>query len=280
MLAIVLGLASSLSWGVSDFIGGVQSRRLPVISVLVVSQPVGLVLAVGVALVAGGNPLPGGEAALAAAAGAIGALALGAFYLAMAGGAVSIVAPIASMGVIVPVVVGLLRGEQPAAIQVGGLIVALLGIVLAAREAEHPHALPVPARSLLLAAMAGLGFGTFFVCIDSAAAHNAAWATVAARGGGVALILIAALGRRGSLVFSRSALPALLAIGVLDILANDLFAFATRSGLLSLVAVAASLYPVATVLLARVVLGERLAPVQQAGVALALGGVAMIAAGV
>jgi drug/metabolite transporter (DMT)-like permease len=248
--------------------------------VLLVSQPIGLVLAIGTAVIAGGAPLPGGDAVLAAAGGATGALGLGAFYLAMSQGAVSIVAPIASMGVAVPVAGGLLKGDDPGPLQVAGLVLALVGIALAAREAEHPGAVSVPARSVVLAAFAGLGFGTFFLTIDSAAAHNAAWATVAARGGGVLLIVVAAAASRHAVVFTRASLPALAAIGALDILANDLFAFATRHGLLSLVSVSASLYPVATVLLARFVLGERLARIQQIGVAIAMAGVALIAAGV
>ncbi len=279
MLGIALGLASAISWGVSDFIGGYESRRMTVISVLAVSQPVGLVLAVCVALVAGGDGLPADQVAVGAAAGAAGAVALGAFYLAMSAGAVSIVAPVASMGAVVPVVVGLARGESPSTLQIAGLVVAMAGIALAAREAEHPHAVSVPRRSLVLAALAGLGFGTFFVGIDSAAGHDAAWATVAARAGGVALIAVAAVALRGRIGIPAPELPALLSIGALDILANNLFAFATREGLLSLVAVAGSLYPVSTVVLARVVLGERLAPVQKAGVALALAGVVLIAGG-
>jgi drug/metabolite transporter (DMT)-like permease len=183
------------------------------------------------------------------------------------------------MGAVVPVIVGLARGESPSAVQIAGLAIALAGIAMAAREAEHPDTASIPARSLVLAVLAGLGFGTFFVGIDSAAAHDAAWATAGARLGGVVLILGAAVALRHRITVSAPALPALACVGALDIVANNLFAFATREGLLSLVAVAGSLYPVSTVVLARVVLGERLAGVQKAGVALALGGVALLAGG-
>ena len=117
MLGIVLGLASSIAWGTSDFLGGLQARRIAALSVLLVSQPVGLALALVVALIFGGSALSGSDAALAIAAGAIIVVALGAFYRAMALGSVSVVATIGALGVLVPVIAGLVQGEHPAAIQ-------------------------------------------------------------------------------------------------------------------------------------------------------------------
>jgi drug/metabolite transporter (DMT)-like permease len=252
---------------------------MPVLTVMVVSQPLGLLLVLTVALAVGGNLPPEGAMAAAIGGGVAGAFALGCFFAAMAAGPMSIVAPISSLGATVPIAVGLARGEQPATLQIAGLVVALAGIALAVREVEHPHAVEVPARSVMLAALAGLGFGTFFTGIDAAASHDPFWAATAARSGGSAAVVLAALAMPGSVKLRRAALPALLAIAVLDTLANLLFAAASREGLLSLVAVAGSLYPVATIVLARFVLGERLARVQRAGVGLALAGVAMIAAG-
>jgi drug/metabolite transporter (DMT)-like permease len=252
---------------------------MPVLTVLLVSQPLGLLLVLAVALAAGASVPPGGPMAGAIAGGVAGAFALACFFAAMARGPMSIVAPISSLGAVVPIAVGLARGEQPAALQVAGLVVALAGIALAVREAEHPHAVEVPARSVALAALAGLGFGTFFTGIDAAASHDAIWAAAGGRTGGSAAVVLAAFAVPASVRFQRAALPALLTIAVLDTLANVLFATASREGLLSLVAVAGSLYPVATIVLARLVLGERLVRLQQAGVVIALGGVAMIAAG-
>lgn len=252
---------------------------MPVLTVMLVSQPLGLLLVLALALAAGGGMPPGGAMAAAIAGGVAAAFALGCFYAAMAAGPMSIVAPISSLGAVLPITVGFARGEQPEAIQIAGLAVALAGIALAVREAEHPHAAEVPTRSVVLAVLAGLGFGIFFVGIDSAASHDALWAAAGARSGGSAAVVLAAVAVSAPLAVHRAALPALLAIAVLDTLANVLFAAASSEGLLSLVAVAGSLYPVATILLARFVLGERLARVQRAGVALALGGVAMIAAG-
>jgi drug/metabolite transporter (DMT)-like permease len=283
VLGIALGLASSISWGLSDFLGGSQSRRLPALSVLIVSQPVGFVLAMAIALSSGPDPLGAGDTAAAVGGGAAGVMALGCFYVAMARGAISVVAPVASLGVIVPIVVGLGRGEDPTGLQMAGLALALVGISLAVRETDHADSPSVPTVSIVLAGLAGLGFGAFFVGMDSAADTDALWATAYARVGGISVVAGAALAAsvvaRGNLRFSRAALPVLLAIGLLDILANTLFAFASREGLLALVAVAGSLYPVVTVLLARFVLGERLAPLQQGGVVLALAGTALLAAG-
>jgi drug/metabolite transporter (DMT)-like permease len=245
---------------------------------LLISQPVGLILALAIALIAGGTIAAGGFAA-AAAGGAAGALALGLFYLAMAIGPMSIVAPMASMGAVVPVIVGIARGADPAALQAAGILVALAGIALAVRETRHPHGVTVSSRAVALAALSGIGFGCFFVGIDSAASQDPAWAIVAARAGGVALVLAAVAARPASVTVSSNALPALFVIGAFDIAANSLFALASTEGLLPLVSVAGSLYPITTIVLARVVLGERLAGLQRLGVAFALVGVALIAAG-
>jgi drug/metabolite transporter (DMT)-like permease len=252
---------------------------MPVLTVVLVSQPVGLLLVLVVALAVGGSVPPGGPMAAAIGGGAAGCFGIACFYAAMASGPISIVAPIASMGAVVPIAVGLARGEQPGALQVAGLVVALAGIGMAVREAEHPHAIEVPARSVLLAGLAGLGFGTFFTGLDAAASDDALWAAVGGRIGGTGAVLLAALALRPALGLRGTAVPVLLTIAVLDTLANVLFAVASREGLLSLVSVAGSLYPVATVLLARFVLGERLVLIQRAGVVLAIAGVAMIAAG-
>ena len=255
-----------------------QSRRIPVVSVVLVTYPAGLA-GVGILALLFGGDLPAGQAGIAAVAGAAGAVAIGLFYGAMAAGPVSVVAPVAAMGVAVPVAVGLLRGEAPSALQAAGLAVGLVGIAAAVRESPAEGTVAVPARSVLLAALAGLGFGAFFVGIDSAASRDALWATAATRVGGCAVIAVVALALPRQVVLSRPLLPVLILIGLLDAAANGLFAFATTHGLLSLVSVAGSLYPVVTILLARLVLGERLSRLQQGGVGLAIAGVALIAAG-
>jgi len=279
MLGVLLGLLSSVAWGVSDFLGGLQARRISALSVLLVSQPFGLLLAFGVALAAGDKGLPAREAAIAAGAGAIVVVALGAFYRAMALGSVSVVATIGALGILVPFIGGLAQGESPAAIAVAGASVAIAGVLLASREPD-PEWRAAGRAAVGLAAFAALGFGTFFLMLDAAAEHDPAWTIAAARTGGVFILLVAALIVRPSMQIPRDMWPALLAVGTCDVLANTLFAVATTHGLLALVGVVASLYSAVTVLLARFVLGERLARAQQAGVVLALAGVALIAAGV
>jgi drug/metabolite transporter (DMT)-like permease len=278
MLGIALGLGSSVAWGISDFLGGLQTRRASALSVLLVTQPLGLVLAVAVAVAFGGDQLSGVEVATAAAAGALAVLALGAFYRAMALGSVSVVATIGALGVVVPVTAGIVRGEAPGPLQAAGAIVAVAGALLVAREPD-PEWRSANTRAIGLAALAALGFGTFFWFLDLASPPNPAWTIVAARAGGVVLLVAAAARVRPRLPLERSRLPALAVIGVCDVLANSLFAVATNHGLLSLVAVAGSMYAVVTVLLARFVLREHLASSQQAGFALAIAGVAMLAAG-
>ena len=278
MLGIVLALGSSVAWGTSDFLGGLRSRRISALTVLLVSQPVGLVLALAVALGAGGDSLSVRDAAIAAAAGATVVMALGAFYRAMALGSVTVVATIGALGVLVPVAAGLLQGDRPGALQAIGALAGIAGVVLVAREPD-PEWRAASKVAIGLAALAALGFGTFFLGLDLSSGPRPAWTIVAARTGGVATLLVAAAYARPSMRVERALLPSLLAIGLFDVLANSLFAVATNHGLLSLVAVAGSLYSAVTVLLARFVLGERLAPQQSAGVVVALAGVALIAAG-
>jgi drug/metabolite transporter (DMT)-like permease len=278
MLGIVLGLGSSVAWGISDFLGGLQSRRMSALTVLLVSQPVGLVLALFVALTFGGDPLSARDAAIGAGAGAAAALGLAAFYRAMALGTVSVVATIGALGVLVPVVAGLAQGEEPAAIQAFGAALGIAGVVLVAREPD-PEWRAAGRTAVGLAAVAALGFGTFFLGLDASSGSEPAWTIFAARCGGVATLLVGAAYARPSMRIERRVVPALLAIGCFDVLANSLFAVATNHGLLALVSVAGSLYSAVTVLLARFVLGERLARSQRAGVVVALAGVALIAAG-
>jgi drug/metabolite transporter (DMT)-like permease len=278
VVALVYSLASAFSWGISDFLGGLTSRRLPVLGVLAVSQPAGLILIAVLIPLIGADPIPADKLLIAFLAGAASLGGLGAFYAAMAMGTVSVVAPIASLGVVVPVVVGLVRGDAPTAIQLAGLVPAMAGVVILSFE-ENPEHAAVARRSIVLAIIAGLGFGVFFTGVDFAAADRPGWAIFAVRVGGVTTVAAALLVARPNLDGVSAAIPVLLTIGFFDVLANALFAVASTKGLLPVVAVGGSMYPAFTVALAHGVLGERLARIQWAGVLLALAGVAMIAAG-
>jgi drug/metabolite transporter (DMT)-like permease len=277
--AILLSLAAACSWGVADFAGGLASRRLPALLVLLGQQALGVVL-VGAVVLATGAALPDGETvALSLGAGLAGVVALGSFYRALAVGTMSIVAPVSAAGATLPVVWGLLSGERPSALQVVGLAVTVAGIVLASREAGGA-ADPAAARtSVLLALLAAAGFGTFFVLSDPAAEVSVPWLLLLARSIAVPVLLVAVALSRGFVRPDARGAGAIALVGVLDLGATALFAIAQTQGLLSIVPVIASLYPVTTVLLARGVLGERLQRVQAVGVVLAFAGVAFVAAG-
>ena len=282
MLAALLALASSVSWGLADFLGGLQSRRHALLAVLVLSQAVALVVLV--VAVAAGVPTEHDAAATAWAAGSgvLGILALSAFYRALSIGTMSIVAPLSATGAAVPVLVGLASGERPKAIQIAGMVLALVGVMLAAREVRDADAQArrTNRTAVLLALVAALGFGSFFAGIDRAEERaDVAWVLLAARAPEVLLLLPVCLVRRPPLPTDPRALAAIAAVGALDLLANLLFVLATGRGLLSVVGVLGALYPAVTVLLARALLHERLTRAQDAGVLVTLVGVVALAAG-
>jgi drug/metabolite transporter (DMT)-like permease len=292
MLALAFALSSSLCWGVGDFIGGLQARRVSLLRVILVSQAAGLVVLVVVVAVRGMGPPDVVKMLPAVAGGVAGIAALSALYRALAIGTMSVVAPISATGVAVPVAVGVASGERPAALQLVGILAASVGVVLASRESGPGLAPKAGSRaSVALALLAALGFGSFFVGLRISARVDLVWALVSSRTAAVAALVAAGIVL--SLVRERppasvgtvavtagsAVLPALLLIGFLDLSANVLYALATRHGLLSVVAVAASLYPLTTVLLARVVLRERVRRIQEVGIAAALAGVLLIAVG-
>ena len=282
MVAAVLAIASSISWGLSDFLGGVQSRRNALLAVLVLSQGLALVLLVSAVLAGAPTEHDTTATLLAAGSGTFGMLALAAFYHALTIGTMSIVAPISATGTAIPVLVGLLSGEEPSAVQIAGIALAGLGVVLAARAAPSADAAGDRdnRKAILLALFAAVGFGTFFAAMDRAEeSADVAWVLLSARTADVSVLLVACAVLRPPLPRDAGSLLAIAAIGVLDLLANLLFVLATSRGLLSVVGVLGSLYPVITVLLARIVLHERLSRAQARGVLITLMGVVALAAG-
>lgn len=276
-MAIALALGASLAWGCGDFLGGLKSRSLHVLTVLALSQLAGLA-AVLVWLAVSGDAFPGPETlALAAAGGVAGCLGLVALYRGMALGAMGIVAPVSGIAAVVPFTFGLVSGERPGALQFGGILLALGGVALASREpAERGGG---PAAGIGLALLAAVGFGLYFVLIDRAADASVPYAVATARATSLALAVAAALIVGASLRPPRTQLPALVAVGLCDVGANVLFALATTRGFLSIISVLSSLYPIVTVALAALVLHERIAPSQRLGVAGALAGAALISVG-
>jgi drug/metabolite transporter (DMT)-like permease len=288
-VAALLALSSSLLWGTGDFLGGSNARRWGVLRVLAWSQLATLLLmwsAVAVGVAAFGLELPARTLVIGAAGGAAGVIALAAFYRALAIGPMAIVPPIAAMGVVLPVAVGLATGRPPTAGAILGIVVAVVGVVLASAGTTPADSRGVRARiapsTLALCLVAATGFALIFVALDAAAGDDPATAFVATAGvrlGSCATILVAILATRTRVwheVRPRHALG-FGAIGVFDTSANLLFATAAALGRLEVVAVLGSLYPAVTSALAHVVLGERLGRVQLLGVVLALAGVVLLA---
>ncbi len=279
MLAIALGLTASICWGISDFLGGMLSRVASVFTVVAVSQAIGFLGALVILAIAGSSPPATGDLLPAFVAGLAGVLAISAFFYALAQGTMSIVAPISATGVAVPVITDLVDGKSPSWIQLVGMALAFLGVLFASRHREeNESAAPAPKRAVGFALIAALGFGIFYVAMDRAADVGLYWGLVVSRGVAVSLLVLAGLALRMRPQVG-SHLPALLAIGALDLCAHSFFALATTEGLVSVVSVLAALYPVTTVILAVIFLKERIGRAQAVGVTVAMVGVIAIAGG-
>ena len=280
--AITLALFGAALWGTGDFLGGLATRRVSVLTVLFWSQLVGLV-GLSVWVVASRAERPDTGLWFALAGGVAGVVGLGCLYRGMAVGAMGIVAPISATSPIVPLVVDLARGSSPEPVQWVGISLALAGIVLVSRESGDGRpsrsGRPPVAAGVGLALVAALGFGLFIVGLGEAAKESASWATATARFGAVVVLIVVLLSRREIPRASRNLLPLILAVGVFDAGANALIALAAAEGSIGIVAVLSSLYPIATILLARAILQERLGTTRTVGGLIALGGAALIAAG-
>jgi drug/metabolite transporter (DMT)-like permease len=275
MRSIALALGASLTWGFADFFGPLKGRTLGALRVLVYVQLGGLVVIALIVAIRGKGPAD--LAALFAIPAAIsGTLGLYAYYRGMAVGAMSIVAPIAGISAAVPVIFGIATGDRPSLWQWLGIAGALGGVFLASRE---PGPGSRVAAGVGLALLAAIGFGGYFPPMHEAGHADFWWASLFFRMTSTSVILAAVAIRRPSLTVQPIQVPVLALIGIGDMLGNLLFAAASTSGLVSITSVLASLYPIVTVVLARLVLKERVARSQEAGIALTLAGVALISAG-
>ena len=278
-MSVLLALAASLSWGMADFGAGVSARRLPVFVVAAISQTAGLVAAGAVVLATSGSTPSRTQFAWAAFAGLVGVGGIASFYRALAVGTMGIVGPITATASIVPVAYGLARGERPSVLQGIGVGLAVAGVITASLERVPER----PARrfgvGVGLALFAALSFGGSLIGLSRAAPGGIGWAVFTMRAVVVPLMLVAAFTLKPRLPQSSRGWLLLIAVGVADTGATLLYGAATTRGLLSVVAVLSSLYPIAIVVLARVLLAERIARPQLAGVAVALTGVALISAG-
>lgn len=269
----LLALVSSLCWGLADFTGGLATKRVGSLRVISVTYPVGFVLLTVLAITIVPGTISPAAIGWSIFVGIFGLAAMFPLYGALALGPMGIVSPLTALGgALVPVVVGIVRGETVTALTVGGMILAIAAVILVSRE-PGPHRRVTP-RALLLSAAAGLLIGTYLTGIGVAPDNSGIWVATLGRGVGSLLLCVVAvvlLARKGT--SSWRPFPWKLAVitGMVDALANGLFQLAAQQGELVVVAVIGCLYPAATLLLAHWVLKERMTRIQGAGVVLALG---------
>jgi drug/metabolite transporter (DMT)-like permease len=289
-MVVLLGLAAAVLYGSGDFLGGMATRRAHVLTVLTLVETAAVIVAVAVAVVSGGPAsLPG--LAWGFSAGVIGGLGLIVFYVGLAAGPMSVVAPVSGLvATVLPVAVALAEGERPGVGVYAGALLCLVAIVLASSASEtdgpgDPGLARPPrrlGRAIAFGTAAGVSFGLFFLLIRNAGQSGEVWPVAAGRIGELAIVLAAAAVLRPGLMRGigggiRGGIPlAAASAGVIDVLANLCYVAATRIGAFGLAVVLASLYPGVTVLLARVVLGERLRWIQRVGLGLAAIGILLV----
>ncbi|MEU4218091.1 EamA family transporter [Actinoplanes sp. NPDC026623] len=281
-MAVLLALLASLSWGMSDFVAAVKARQYPLLLVLAVSQPAGM-LVLAVPLIVRGEPLVADGRLLAAVAAGFGSvLALGFLYYAMANGRIVVVAPVAATGAVLPVAFGIIRGDSVSAVGLAGMVLALGGAAAAAVESGPADGQPANWLGTAAAFASAVSLGFFFTMLDIAGQCDPFWATFVTRLTACAAVLLLVLARRAR--SATSGRPsryrnwsALAVIGICDAAAEISFATASTAGQLETASVLSSLYPVVTVVLAVVLLHERMRPLQIVGSVGALAGVILVA---
>lgn len=278
-MAIFLAGLSALMFGAGDFCGGMATRRSALPAVLVLSQLVGLAVALAASAVMGLRLADPRDLLWGAVAGVCGTAGIAALYVALATTIVAVASPLAAVtGAVLPVLLGVAAGERPGLLAWVGIVMAVGAIVLLTWAPSKSGSTPLVRRAALLGVGAGIGFGLFFYAISRTSHASGLWPLVAARVVTISLVLLFALFTSRSLRPSSSAVPLILLSGSLDMGANIAFLLATRTGLLSISAAVAALYPGPTVVLAWIVFRERMTASRAAGLVLALAGVAFISA--
>jgi drug/metabolite transporter (DMT)-like permease len=287
VLALTLAFGASAAWGSADFFAGVACRRAPLLTVLLVSQTAGLVLFFPVIVAVADSPPAASYTLLAILAGFFYVLAIAALYRGLAGGIMGVVAPIAATDAVIPVLFGILAGERPHPLAMLGIGLAFAGVILASipaagdadSDSGPDRSRDSGRKSVLFGLIAAVCFGCFVVALDGASDGGALWAVAYSRVTSVMLLAGAALLIRPKGEVARSDAPMVLGVGALDVGGTALFALATTAGLLSIVGILGSLYPVFTIFLAAMLLRERPNGLQRMGAVGALLGAALIGAG-
>lgn len=275
-MAIIFALLSSLTWGTADFLGGILSKKRSSIAVIGGSQPFGLVAALAIALATSQFWFNREVVIYGVLAGLIGMVALMAYYQALATGSMGIVAPIGSLGVVVPLIYGYLQGDSPTGLQNFGIALSVIGVILASGPEFRGDAKSGP---ILLAFLSAAMFGFCILFMAKGGQINSAATVVMMRVAQVSTMVSVALILRSIGGLKKEDLPLLAVTGSFDAVANLFFAAAAGMGMLAIVSVLGSLFPVATGILAWWFLKERLALVQYIGIAVTMAGVIAITSG-
>ncbi len=278
-MAILLAALCAATYGVADYCGGRASRSVASTIVTLIGQFTSLLLVVG-GVLALGTPVPSAhDLWWGAVGGAAGGIALIAFYTALSRGAMSVVAPTtAIVSAVFPVIVGLCQGERPSSTALVGIVIACLavGLVSGAIGTRHEH---TRVATIVLAALAGIGFGFIFIAFARTANDSGMWPLVAARAASLPVIATVVVATRPGRGAFRRVVLIVVASGVLDMAANLFYLEASHRGLLSIVAVISSMYPVSTVCLAFGLDHERVSKTQAAGLACAATALALVSLG-
>lgn len=275
LAALALGTASAAVWGAGDFCGGLASKRSPLLGVLVLGSASGLAAVLALALLAGEPAPPATALGWAVAAGAAGSAGLAALYRGLAVGQMAVVAPVSAvLAAALPAAWSAATEGLPPGAKLLGFGLGLAGIWLVARGDDRGAA----REGAVLAVLAGLGFGGFMIFMNAGGKGGTFWPLALARATSFALVLASALLRRRPWAPTRGGLGLALLSGLLDAGGNALFVLAGQAGRLDVAAVLASMYPASTVLLAALLLRERVTRPQGAGIAALLGSILLIAA--
>jgi uncharacterized membrane protein len=280
VMASLYALLAALVYGAADFLGGIATRRATMIGAVLTTQGAGLLFLLAVTPLLPDATVSRHDLEFGVLAGLTGSSGVALLYLALAIGPMSVVAPVTAVcAAIVPLAIGLALGERPHPVAAAGVVLALGAVALLSQSETPASSNPVRVtlgKGVRVALASGVAIGFFFACLAQTRAEAVLWPLVVSRSVSVAIFFtMASIGGRPAGV-PRAALAPALACGALDMVANALYLAAARQGQLGLVATLSSLYPASTVLLARVVLGERLGMWQQVGVAGAVAAVVLI----
>jgi drug/metabolite transporter (DMT)-like permease len=281
---IVLGLASAAAWGSADFGGGLAGRRAPLFGVLLVTQLVGCALALALAILRA-EPVPGlGDLAISVVGGLVGGVGLGALYLGLSSGRMGVVAPISGvLAAVVPVSAGIFLQGLPGPARIAGIGLALVAVILVSNSASDDpggRAGLRPVRSdVAIGLLAGVALGLFNLTISRLSPGLVFGPLVAVRATEGVLIAAVVLTTRRPWRLGRPMFPLLFVVGGLDMAGNGFFILAAQAGRLDVAAVLSSLYPVSTLILAAVVLRERIVGVHALGVVAAVAAIVLVRVG-